>query len=198
MSFFFLAKEKGRKRTAPACRARLGAGRPLGAEPVFPRITSRETTSVIALRPLGAIQNNVAGRISTEKPQPNHRSRQGQNALLCERPPFSIRQLKGEYYLPRETYIHIPQLQDADGVLLTGSIQRTTRAERVVPSSSEPGYPHSACRAEVSVDSVRRFALCIWQAPRPAATFGSFWSLQKELAEGRESEEKWIFGLVSS
>ena len=88
MSFFFLAKEKGRKRTAPACRARLGAGRPLGAEPVFPRITSRETTSVIALRPLGAIQNNVAGRISTEKPSTQPPVAPGAKCTIVRETPF--------------------------------------------------------------------------------------------------------------
>ena len=36
---------------------------------------------------------------------------------------------------------------------------------------------------------VREFALCIWTAPRLAATFGSFWSRQKERAAGREIGE---------
>ncbi len=55
--FFFLAKEKGPKRTAP-----------LGAGPVFPQITSRENTSnggLLATRPL---QRCVAGRNNAEKP----------------------------------------------------------------------------------------------------------------------------------
>ena len=45
------------------------------------------------------------------------------------------------------------------------------------------------------VHPVRVFALCIWQAPRPAATFGSFWSFQKEHAVGRESGEMWMLNL---
>ncbi len=41
-----------------------------------------------------------------------------------------------------------------------------------------------------SVHPLRVFVLCIAQAPRPAATFGSFWSLQKEHAVGREFGER--------
>jgi hypothetical protein len=57
LPFFFLAKEKGPKRTAP-----------IGAGPVFPQITSRENTSnggLLATRPL---QRCVAGRNNAEKP----------------------------------------------------------------------------------------------------------------------------------
>ena len=53
-----------------------------------------------------------------------------------------------------------------------------------------------ACRAVHYVRPLRVFALCIWQAPRPAATFGSFWSLQKEHAVGREFGERWFLDLV--
>ena len=74
--------------------------------------------------------------------------------------------------------------------------ERITKAERAVPFRTEPRYPASAGRAEDHVQPVRQFALCIGTAPRLAATFGSFWSFQKELAEGREIGEKWMLNLV--
>ena len=52
------------------------------------------------------------------------------------------------------------------------------------------------CRPVCQVSPLRVFAPCIWQAPRPAATFGSFWSLQKEHAVGREFGEMWTLSLV--
>ncbi len=67
-SFFLFAQEKGPKRTAPACRARLGAGRPLGAEPVFPRITPVTVTFTTALRTRRHAPGNGAKRNSAEKP----------------------------------------------------------------------------------------------------------------------------------
>ncbi len=45
-------------------------------------------------------------------------------------------------------------------------------------------------RAKEHVHPVRKFALCIGTAPRQAATFGSFWSLQKEPAGGKEFGER--------
>ena len=74
--------------------------------------------------------------------------------------------------------------------------RRTVGAERAVPFSTLDRCSSVAGRAADRVHPVRKFALCIWQAPRLAATFGSFWSLQKELAEGRESGEKWILNLI--
>ncbi len=74
--------------------------------------------------------------------------------------------------------------------------RRTVKAERAVPFSTLDRCSSVAGRAADRVHPVRKFALCIWQAPRLAATFGSFWSLQKELAEGRESGEKWILNLI--
>ena len=58
-------------------------------------------------------------------------------------------------------------------------------------------FLHSQVGQQNLVQSVRQFALCISTAPRLAATFGSFWSRQKELAEGREYGEKWYveFGI---
>ena len=73
---------------------------------------------------------------------------------------------------------------------------RTTRAERADPSNDTVRYSSTGVRAEDDVHPVRGFALCIWQAPRPAATFGSFWSLQKEPAGGREFGEKGILNLM--
>ena len=69
--------------------------------------------------------------------------------------------------------------------------RRTTRAERAVPSSNADWCAAEGVRPEGYVHPVRVFALCIWQAPRPVATFGSFWSLQKEPAGGREFGETW-------
>ena len=74
--------------------------------------------------------------------------------------------------------------------------RRTVGAERAVPFSTLDRCSSVAGRAADRVHPVRKFALCIWQAPRLAATFGSFWSLQKEPAGGRESGEKWIWNLV--
>ena len=67
----FLAspKKKGRKRRAPACRARLGAGRPLrrrGA--AFPRNASWAYIRVGGLRRSLVYYNGVAGRISAKSP----------------------------------------------------------------------------------------------------------------------------------
>ena len=87
--------------------------------------------------------------------------------------------------------------------------RRTVGAERAVPFSTLDRCSSVAGRAADRVHPVRKFALCIWQAPpacacclthadrRLAATFGSFWSLQKEPAGGRESGEKWILNLIS-
>ena len=72
--FFFLAKGKGPKRTAPACRARLGAGRPLGAGPVFPRIASGAVTEVGCLRVRQISRYCGAERINAEKPLPFNRA----------------------------------------------------------------------------------------------------------------------------
>ena len=67
--------------------------------------------------------------------------------------------------------------------------ERTLRAERAVPFSAEDRCSSVVGRAEDHVQPVRQFALCIWTAPRLAATFGSFWSCQKERAAGREYGE---------
>ena len=71
----------------------------------------------------------------------------------------------------------------------------TTRAERADPSSYADRCSSEGVRAKGYVHPVSVFALCLWQAPRPAATFGSFWSLQKEPAGGREFGEKGILNL---
>ena len=64
-------------------------------------------------------------------------------------------------------------------------LQSTSRAGRVVPFSNDDRCSSEAGRATSHVHPVTLFAPCIWQAPRPAATIGSFWSLQKERAVGR-------------
>ena len=74
--------------------------------------------------------------------------------------------------------------------------RRTPRAERADPSSYAVRCATEVVRAEDDVYPARGFALCIWQAPRPAATFGSFWSLQKEPAGGREFGEMWMLNLT--
>ena len=76
------------------------------------------------------------------------------------------------------------------------SLASTSRAGRVIPYSIEDWIVSEVRRPEDPVHPVRVFAPCITQAPRPAATFGSFWSLQKEHAVGREFGEKGILNLV--
>ena len=67
--------------------------------------------------------------------------------------------------------------------------QSEIKAERVVSIHLRRSILSNVGRAAGHVHPVRQFALCIWQAPRLAATFGSFWSLQKEPAGGREFGE---------
>ena len=74
--------------------------------------------------------------------------------------------------------------------------RRTTRAERADPSGNTVRYASKGDRPADPVHPVSVFALCIWQAPRPVATFGSFWSLQKEHAVGREFGEMWMLKLI--
>jgi len=88
-----------------------------------------------------------------------------------------------------------PHHSDANRSTKAFPYRRTNRAERVIPSSYSGWCSSEAVRAEARVHPVSVFALCIWQAPRPAATFGSFWSLQKEHAVGRESGERWMLNL---
>ena len=70
--------------------------------------------------------------------------------------------------------------------------QSEIKAERAIPSSAGGRCSSVVGRAADPVHPVRQFALCILTAPRRAATFGSFWSLQKELAEGREFGEMFL------
>ena len=91
-----------------------------------------------------------------------------------------------------------PRAMEATMVSNAMPFERTTRAERAVPFSAEFRCSPVADRAKDHMHPVRQFALCIWQAPRLAATFGSFWSRQKELAEGREFGEMWMLNNVST
>ena len=89
-----------------------------------------------------------------------------------------------------------PHRSDADRSTKAFPDGRTFRAERADPPSNAVRCGTKGVRPEGHVHPVRVFALCISQAPRPAATFGSFWSLQKEPAGGREFGEMWMLNLI--
>ena len=144
--------------------------------------------------------NSVAGRIGTEKtPNPTtvrakcipgrsiSRTRVG--TVVC-----LLSLIQADSYRPRVD--GCPHHSDANRSTRVYPDRRTTRAERADPSSDEDRCASRGVRPRDYVHLVRVFALCIWQAPRPAATFGSFWSLQKEPAGGREFGEMWMLSLV--
>ncbi len=78
MPFFLLRPRKRAKKKGaclPAKASLAGAGRPLkrrGA--AFPRTASVENTGDVALKPLQAFPDDVAGRTRAEKPLPHHRT----------------------------------------------------------------------------------------------------------------------------
>ena len=143
------------------------------------------------LRLRDVCQNIGAERINTEKP-PYPLSLERKNLLLRETWPCSLFPL-GERSAGRGKR-SLPQI----GIRLSNTmpIQSTSRAGRVVPFSNDDRCSSEAGRAMSHVHPVTLFAPCILQAPRPAATFGSFWSLQKEHAVGREFGEKGILPFV--
>ena len=87
-------------------------------------------------------------------------------------------------------------------------LQSEIKAERAVPfarmlplvfadSSVAGRAPKPLLRPPCEIRAVH-MAGYFRAAPRLAATFGSFWSLQKELAEGREIGEKWMLNKLTA
>ena len=146
LPFFLLRPRKRAKKKAP-----------LGAGPVFRELPQERKLELGGLRALPVLPTYGDLRNDTEKPPvpPGGREVNLQGRRACLRS-YRFWLSASPTRVGRKNLNAMP-------------FKNTSRAERVVPLSSDDRCSAEAGRAMSDVHAVRKFALCIWQAPPACA-----------------------------